>query len=90
VKRSKREAALLERSTASLGQPLCKAEPGEVCYCEFKIGKVDQVKERACDPKRDANVLGVKQSRHVSEKGKSRASLLSVCKAKRVGLYSIK
>jgi hypothetical protein len=32
VKRSKREAALLERSTASLGQPLCKAELGAVCY----------------------------------------------------------
>jgi hypothetical protein len=39
-KRSEREAALLERSTASLGQPLCKAEPGAVRYGEFEGRKV--------------------------------------------------
>jgi hypothetical protein len=42
VKRSEREAALLERSTASLGQPICKwdLDSGLLCVSSGLIGRL--------------------------------------------------
>jgi hypothetical protein len=48
------------------------------------------MKEWACNPERDANALGVKQSRHTSEKGKSRGFYSSFARLNEWGLYSIK
>jgi hypothetical protein len=48
VKRSEREAALLERSTASLGQPICKQDPDLGLLC-VSLGLIGRLGKRMCN-----------------------------------------